>query len=81
MCLLYENCRELEDKKKIQNLLTLVGTDTGEVTYFYKEPPNKVSNLWYSMVSMAFIKYRMGSTIRAILVLIKEDRRIKCHSP
>ncbi|XP_025786187.1 coiled-coil domain-containing protein 77 [Herpailurus yagouaroundi] len=35
--------RELEDKKKIQNLLTLVGTDTGEVTYFYKEPPNKVS--------------------------------------
>uniref|UniRef100_A0A8P0SV18 Coiled-coil domain containing 77 n=2 Tax=Canis lupus familiaris TaxID=9615 RepID=A0A8P0SV18_CANLF len=38
--------RELEDKKKIQNLLALVGTtDTGEVTYFYKEPPNKVSIL------------------------------------
>ncbi|XP_077615335.1 coiled-coil domain-containing protein 77 [Crocuta crocuta] len=35
--------RELEDKKKIQNLLALVGTDTGEVTYFFKEPPNKVS--------------------------------------
>uniref|UniRef100_A0A8C7AK93 Coiled-coil domain containing 77 n=1 Tax=Neovison vison TaxID=452646 RepID=A0A8C7AK93_NEOVI len=35
--------REIEDKKKIQNLLALVGTDTGEVTYFYKEPPNKVS--------------------------------------
>uniref|UniRef100_A0A673UK00 Coiled-coil domain containing 77 n=1 Tax=Suricata suricatta TaxID=37032 RepID=A0A673UK00_SURSU len=35
--------RELEDKKTIQNLLTLVGTDTGEVTYFFKEPPNKVS--------------------------------------
>ncbi|XP_060020352.1 coiled-coil domain-containing protein 77 isoform X4 [Lagenorhynchus albirostris] len=35
--------RQLEDKKKIQNLLALVGTDTGEVTYFYKEPPNKVS--------------------------------------
>ncbi|KAH0512531.1 Coiled-coil domain-containing protein 77 [Microtus ochrogaster] len=34
--------RELEDKKKIQNLLALVGTDTGEVTYFYKEPPHKV---------------------------------------
>nr|KAF6373162.1 coiled-coil domain containing 77 [Pipistrellus kuhlii] len=34
--------RELEDKKKIQNLLALVGTDTGEVTYFYKEPPNKI---------------------------------------
>jgi coiled-coil domain-containing protein 77 len=40
-----ENCRELEDKKKIQNLLALVGTDTGEVTYFCKEPPHKVSNL------------------------------------
>lgn len=47
MLTLYENYRELEDKKKIQNLLALVGTDTGEVTYFYKEPPNKVSNLWY----------------------------------
>ncbi|XP_055460193.1 coiled-coil domain-containing protein 77 isoform X2 [Psammomys obesus] len=34
--------RELEDKKKIQNLLTLVGTDTNEVTYFFKEPPHKV---------------------------------------
>ncbi|XP_055973846.1 coiled-coil domain-containing protein 77 [Sorex fumeus] len=34
--------RELEDKKKIQNLLALVGTDTGEVTYFCKEPPHKV---------------------------------------
>ncbi|XP_006179001.1 coiled-coil domain-containing protein 77 [Camelus ferus] len=37
--------RELEDKKKIQSLLALVGTDTGEVTYFHKEPPNKVSVL------------------------------------
>ncbi|XP_050004580.1 coiled-coil domain-containing protein 77 isoform X2 [Alexandromys fortis] len=37
--------RELEDKKKIQNLLALVGTDTGEVTYFYKEPPHKVTIL------------------------------------
>ncbi|XP_060046307.1 coiled-coil domain-containing protein 77 isoform X2 [Erinaceus europaeus] len=35
--------RELEDKKKIQSLLSLVGTDTGEVTYFYKEPPHRVS--------------------------------------
>ncbi|XP_013375670.1 PREDICTED: coiled-coil domain-containing protein 77 [Chinchilla lanigera] len=37
--------RELEDKQKIQNLLALVGTDTREVTYFYKEPPSKVSVL------------------------------------
>ncbi|MBZ3887800.1 Coiled-coil domain-containing protein 77 [Sciurus carolinensis] len=37
--------RELEDKKKIQNLLAVVGMNTGEVTYFYKEPPHKVSIL------------------------------------
>ncbi|NXX58466.1 CCD77 protein, partial [Scopus umbretta] len=35
--------RELEDRKKIQHLLALVGTDKGEVTYFYKEPPHKAS--------------------------------------
>uniref|UniRef100_A0A8D2LYX7 Coiled-coil domain containing 77 n=1 Tax=Varanus komodoensis TaxID=61221 RepID=A0A8D2LYX7_VARKO len=35
--------RELEDRKKIQHLLALVGTDTGEVTYFHKEPPHKVN--------------------------------------
>ncbi|KAL4701693.1 hypothetical protein H8959_015697 [Pygathrix nigripes] len=39
------NCRELEDKNKIQNLLALVGTDAGEVTYFCKEPPHKVTIL------------------------------------
>ncbi|KFV50457.1 Coiled-coil domain-containing protein 77, partial [Tyto alba] len=35
--------RELEDRKKIQHLLDLVGTDKGEVTYFHKEPPHKAS--------------------------------------
>nr|XP_057931428.1 coiled-coil domain-containing protein 77 isoform X2 [Doryrhamphus excisus] len=35
--------RELEDRKKIQHLLTLVGHDDGEVTYFFREPPHKVS--------------------------------------
>ncbi|NXG47378.1 CCD77 protein, partial [Psilopogon haemacephalus] len=37
--------RELEDRKKIQRLLALVGTDVGEVTYFHKEPPHKVTVL------------------------------------
>ncbi|XP_049678637.1 coiled-coil domain-containing protein 77 [Accipiter gentilis] len=37
--------RELEDRKKIQHLLALVGTDRGEVTYFHKEPPHKVTVL------------------------------------
>uniref|UniRef100_A0A803J689 Uncharacterized protein n=1 Tax=Xenopus tropicalis TaxID=8364 RepID=A0A803J689_XENTR len=35
--------REHEDKKKIQKLLALVGPSEGDVTYFHKEPPNKVS--------------------------------------
>ncbi|XP_040292364.1 coiled-coil domain-containing protein 77 [Bufo bufo] len=35
--------RELEDRKKIQQLLALVGTGSGEITYFHKEPPNKVT--------------------------------------
>ncbi|XP_059161449.1 coiled-coil domain-containing protein 77-like isoform X2 [Physella acuta] len=33
--------RELEDKKKIHTLLSLGGTEGGEVTYFIKEPPAK----------------------------------------
>ncbi|NXE89858.1 CCD77 protein, partial [Menura novaehollandiae] len=34
--------RELEDRKRIQHLLALVGTDE-EVTYFHNEPPHKVT--------------------------------------
>ncbi|KFQ69984.1 Coiled-coil domain-containing protein 77, partial [Phaethon lepturus] len=37
--------RELQDRKKIQHLLTLVGTDKREVTYFHKEPPHKASSI------------------------------------
>ncbi|KFZ52732.1 Coiled-coil domain-containing protein 77, partial [Podiceps cristatus] len=37
--------RELEDRKRIQHLLALVGTDEGEITYFHKEPPHKVTVL------------------------------------
>ena len=33
--------RELEDKKKIQKLLSLGAPSGGEVTYFIKEPPAK----------------------------------------
>ncbi|XP_053283158.1 coiled-coil domain-containing protein 77 [Pleuronectes platessa] len=35
--------RELEDRKKIQHLLTLMGPDAGEITYFHREPPHKVT--------------------------------------
>ncbi|CAN8212744.1 unnamed protein product [Coccothraustes coccothraustes] len=35
--------RELEDRKKIQQLLAILGADEGEITYFHKEPPHKVT--------------------------------------
>ncbi|XP_074488286.1 coiled-coil domain-containing protein 77 isoform X1 [Sebastes fasciatus] len=35
--------RELEDRKKIQHLLALVGPDVEEITYFHREPPHKVT--------------------------------------
>ncbi|XP_032912938.1 coiled-coil domain-containing protein 77 isoform X2 [Catharus ustulatus] len=37
--------REMEDRKKIQQLLAALGRDEGEVTYFHKEPPHKVTVL------------------------------------
>ncbi|XP_014725476.1 PREDICTED: coiled-coil domain-containing protein 77 [Sturnus vulgaris] len=37
--------REMEDRKKIQRLLALLGRDEGEVTYFHKQPPHKVTVL------------------------------------
>ncbi|NXY38683.1 CCD77 protein, partial [Pomatorhinus ruficollis] len=33
--------RELEDRKKIQQLLAILGANKGEVTYFHKEPLHK----------------------------------------
>ncbi|XP_061773773.1 coiled-coil domain-containing protein 77 isoform X2 [Nerophis ophidion] len=35
--------RELEDRKRIQHLLSLVDHDDGEITYFLREPPHKVT--------------------------------------
>ncbi|KAM3870001.1 coiled-coil domain-containing protein 77 [Diretmus argenteus] len=35
--------RELEDRKKIHHLLALVGPDYGEITYFHRDPPHKVT--------------------------------------
>lgn len=71
MYLSSEDGRELEDKKKIQSLLALVGTDTGEVTYFHKEPPNKVSNLRWGFGSF-FAKDGLGSTSGQFRGLLKK---------
>ncbi|XP_006163281.1 coiled-coil domain-containing protein 77 [Tupaia chinensis] len=57
--------RELEDKKKIQNLLALVGTDTGEVTYFYKEPPHKVSILQKTAPAVGICEQNESSAFKA----------------
>ncbi|XP_078076442.1 coiled-coil domain-containing protein 77 isoform X3 [Mustelus asterias] len=35
--------RELEDRKKVQHLLALVGPEAEATTYFHKEPPHKVT--------------------------------------
>ena len=35
--------RELEDRKKIQHLLSLTQPVDSETTYFLKEPPSKVN--------------------------------------
>uniref|UniRef100_A0A6I8QQI8 Uncharacterized protein n=1 Tax=Xenopus tropicalis TaxID=8364 RepID=A0A6I8QQI8_XENTR len=50
--------REHEDKKKIQKLLALVGPSEGDVTYFHKEPPNKVS------APVFFFPWRSGAASR-----------------
>ncbi|NWS97401.1 CCD77 protein, partial [Mionectes macconnelli] len=42
--------RELEDRKKIQHLLTVMGADE-EVTYFHKEPPHK-ANIFFLQVTV-----------------------------
>ncbi|XP_010589096.1 coiled-coil domain-containing protein 77 isoform X1 [Loxodonta africana] len=57
--------REVEDKKKIQSLLALVGTDTGEVTYFYKEPPHKVTIPQKTIQTVNVREQNESSTLKA----------------
>ncbi|XP_006862836.1 PREDICTED: coiled-coil domain-containing protein 77 [Chrysochloris asiatica] len=57
--------REVEDKKKIQSLLVLVGTDTGEVTYFYKEPPHKVTIPQKTIQTLNKHEQNESSTLKA----------------
>ncbi|XP_034790970.1 coiled-coil domain-containing protein 77 isoform X1 [Pan paniscus] len=56
---------ELEDKKKIQNLLALVGTDAGEVTYFCKEPPHKVTILQKTIQAVGECEQSESSAFKA----------------
>ncbi|XP_064233705.1 coiled-coil domain-containing protein 77 isoform X3 [Aotus nancymaae] len=61
----YQNGRELEDKRKIQNLLALVGTDAGEVTYFCKEPPHKVTILQKTIQAVGECEQNESSAFKA----------------
>eukprot|EP00064_Thunnus_orientalis_P005331 superscaffoldBa00000515_g5345 len=62
--------RELEDRKKIQHLLALVGPDAGEITYFHREPPHKVEALQAQMEEQTRLAKEQ---VESLL----EDRRIK----
>ncbi|TKS73217.1 Coiled-coil domain-containing protein 77 [Collichthys lucidus] len=62
--------RELEDRKKIQHLLALVGPDAGEITYFHREPPHKVEALQAQMEEQTRLA---KDQIESLM----EDRRIK----
>ncbi|XP_043981538.1 coiled-coil domain-containing protein 77 [Gambusia affinis] len=65
--------RELEDRKKIQHLLALVGPDDGEITYFHQEPPHKVTitqrlpeSMFDENLSLRPTKLRPAATKEAI---------------
>ncbi|KAG8012500.1 Coiled-coil domain-containing protein 77 [Nibea albiflora] len=62
--------RELEDRKKIQHLLALVGPDAGEITYFHREPPHKVEALQAQMEEQTRLAKEQIESLM-------EDRRIK----
>ncbi|XP_063495973.1 coiled-coil domain-containing protein 77 isoform X2 [Symphalangus syndactylus] len=70
--------RELEDKKKIQNLLALVGTDAGEVTYFCKEPPHKVTILQKTIQAVGECEQNESSAFKADGVLLLLPR-LECN--
>uniref|UniRef100_A0A2K5EBZ5 Coiled-coil domain-containing protein 77 n=1 Tax=Aotus nancymaae TaxID=37293 RepID=A0A2K5EBZ5_AOTNA len=57
--------RELEYKRKIHNLLALVGTDAGKVTYFCKEPPHKVTILQKTIQAVSECEQNESSAFKA----------------
>ncbi|KAF3854579.1 hypothetical protein F7725_022634 [Dissostichus mawsoni] len=68
--LFQEREQELEDRKKIQHLLALVGPDSGEITYFHREPPHKVEALQAQMEEQTRL-------VREQVESLMEDRQIK----
>ncbi|NXP18131.1 CCD77 protein, partial [Scytalopus superciliaris] len=69
--------RELEDRKKIQHLLSLVGADE-EVTYFHKEPPHKAR---YNMSCLERYCKQMGNCFSEISAVGIERSTSKATAP
>lgn len=67
--------RELEDRKKIQHLLALVGPDAGEITYFHREPPHKVTISQKSTESRSEENLNLRPTRLKLAVTRKESSR------
>ncbi|XP_052834212.1 coiled-coil domain-containing protein 77 isoform X1 [Octopus bimaculoides] len=61
-----EMLRELEDKQKIQHLLSLGGYPEGEVTYFHKEPP-----------AMAIIEQKYSKNVDSSQAAKSENQGVK----
>ncbi|XP_056272778.1 coiled-coil domain-containing protein 77 isoform X2 [Pseudoliparis swirei] len=72
--------RELEDRKKIQHLLALVGTDEGEITYFHREPPHKVTVTQKNTESRSEENLNLRPTMSRPTATRKESSRRKKSS-
>ncbi|NXK67431.1 CCD77 protein, partial [Sylvietta virens] len=66
--------RELEDRKKIQQLLAMLGSDKGEVTYFHKEPPHKASSVFPSISSLDCNMSMLGTEKSTSKPTAKEEK-------
>ncbi|XP_068169718.1 coiled-coil domain-containing protein 77 isoform X2 [Antennarius striatus] len=69
--------RELEDRKKIQHLLALVGPDAGDITYFHREPPHKVTITQKNITSISEENLNLRPTKSRPAVFRKEGHRTK----
>ncbi|XP_029652159.1 coiled-coil domain-containing protein 77-like isoform X1 [Octopus sinensis] len=69
--------RELEDKQKIQHLLSLGGYPEGEVTYFHKEPPAMaIIEQKYSKSENQGMKKKKSCEAKCLCESLRQDNKI-----
>lgn len=69
--------RELEDRKRMQHLLTLTQPVNGETTYFLKEPPAKVDNcILLSVVPVLHVCCGSMQTAHLALITGRENTQL-----